>query len=199
MNRREWVQRVVAAVTASLAGKRLSAEVLHLGREVHRASNAASESDLKPSLLRELSAVCERIMPSDETPGAIAAGVPAFIDHMLSAWYDPPEREHVIMGLRRLDDQAQQNLGHPFVAVTPAEQDALLLELDAAGADSWFALVKYLTIWGYYTSEIGITQELQQGPPPGRYDGCVPYAPHLRSGANVPRTPAKQRKSHAAQ
>ena len=38
----------------------------------------------------------------------------------------------------------------------------------------FFSHVKELTLVGYYTSEIGATQELQYEHVPGRYDGCVP-------------------------
>lgn len=36
--------------------------------------------------------------------------------------------------------------------------------------------MKELTLVGYYTSEIGATQELRHEPVPGRFDGCVPFA-----------------------
>lgn len=36
--------------------------------------------------------------------------------------------------------------------------------------------MKELTLVGYYTSEVGATQELRHEPVPGRFDGCVPFA-----------------------
>ena len=78
--------------------------------------------------------------------------------------------------------------------------DTLLLELDALGVKSWMATVKYLTIWGYYTSEIGVRQELQQGPPPGRYDGCAPYVPRTRASSPAADAgPDHHRGPHAAE
>lgn len=40
----------------------------------------------------------------------------------------------------------------------------------------FFRTMKELTLAGYYTSEIGATQELRHAPVPGRYDGCLPFA-----------------------
>jgi hypothetical protein len=41
--------------------------------------------------LRTLAAACERLIPSDETAGAVDAGVPEYIDRMLGAFLvDPP-------------------------------------------------------------------------------------------------------------
>ena len=39
----------------------------------------------------------------------------------------------------------------------------------------YFFMMKQLTMLGYFTSKIGVTQALRYEPAPGRYDGCVPY------------------------
>ena len=43
------------------------------------------------------------------------------------------------------------------------------------GAD-FFDKFRQLVITGYFTSEIGITQEREYLPVPGRYDGAFPYS-----------------------
>ena len=43
------------------------------------------------------------------------------------------------------------------------------------GGESFFNQIKQLTIFGYYTSEIGMTVERKYLPNPGRYDGAYPY------------------------
>ncbi|MFL5606145.1 MAG: gluconate 2-dehydrogenase subunit 3 family protein [Gemmatimonadaceae bacterium] len=40
----------------------------------------------------------------------------------------------------------------------------------------FFHTMKELTLLGYYTSEIGATQELKYARVPGRFDGCVPFS-----------------------
>jgi hypothetical protein len=39
----------------------------------------------------------------------------------------------------------------------------------------YFFMMKQLTMLGYFTSKVGMTQALRYEPVPGRYDGCVPY------------------------
>jgi len=39
----------------------------------------------------------------------------------------------------------------------------------------YFFMMKQLTMLGYFTSKIGMTQALRYEPVPGRYDGCIPY------------------------
>ena len=41
--------------------------------------------------------------------------------------------------------------------------------------DHWFAMLKHLTVWGYYTSRVGIEKELRVNLMPGRYDGNAAY------------------------
>lgn len=39
----------------------------------------------------------------------------------------------------------------------------------------YFTMLKQLTMLGFFTSKVGMTQALRYEPVPGRYDGCVPY------------------------
>jgi len=40
---------------------------------------------------------------------------------------------------------------------------------------NYFFMMKQLTMLGYFTSKVGMTQALRYEPVPGRYEGCVPY------------------------
>jgi hypothetical protein len=39
----------------------------------------------------------------------------------------------------------------------------------------YYTMMKQLTLWGFFTSETGMTETLRHVPVPGRYDGAVPY------------------------
>ncbi len=198
LNRREWLRQASAVAAVPLLEGVLPADLAAWGREVHASLDAQGAGGIDADLMRLLSAVCERIIPTDETPGAVAAGVPRFIDHMLANWYDPAERERVATGLRDLEGQQRQRFGRSFVDADEPQQATWLLELDRQGAKSWFGTVKYLTIWGYYTSEVGVKAELRQWPSPGRYDGCAPYEPRARSTAQAQVAIDEPRRTHVA-
>jgi hypothetical protein len=85
---------------------------------------------------------------------------------MLTDWHTPEERERLLTGLRELDSQGN------FLDKSEVDQIAILTALDESNAD-WFARLKYLTIYGYCTSEVGM-RELKLWPVPWRYDGCAP-------------------------
>lgn len=133
---------------------------------------------LSPEQALALSAAADRIMPPTDTPGAVAAGVPQFVDRTLAVWSTPADVEKLKGGLTRLDSDARVAHGKVFAALDPAQQDALLAAYDAeAKTQGWahfFPVLRELVTWGYFTSEAGATKALNYNPVPGPYRGCVP-------------------------
>lgn len=125
-------------------------------------------------------ALVERIIPTTDTPGAMEAGVTAYIEMIIDEFYEPGEREGFLRDLQAADDYALERYSAPFAGLEPEQQDAIITlaeqqQLDGAD-DTFFAAIKQLTVTGYYTSEIGMTVERVYLPVPGRYDGAYPYA-----------------------
>ncbi len=131
-----------------------------------------------------VSALTNLIIPETDTPGATAARVNLFVDVMLAEWFDEDERGAFLRGLVSLDARSVNTFGTPFLGLDRVQQGVLLRGLDAElaalrqadlpTADHFFQRMKWLTLYGYYTSEVGATQELQQVIVPGRYDPCGP-------------------------
>jgi gluconate 2-dehydrogenase gamma chain len=124
------------------------------------------------------------IIPDTDTPGALQAGVPDFVDYVVSRWYRDAERQRFIQGLNRLQFAALEQHQSAFVRLNEERQVALLLVEEAGagpapanfGEGAFFHQIKELTVVGYYTSEIGATQELSYKPMPGRYDGAYKFS-----------------------
>ncbi|MFV0623416.1 gluconate 2-dehydrogenase subunit 3 family protein [Sphingomonas sp. ac-8] len=128
------------------------------------------------ALVRTLS---ERVLPTTDTPGAIAAGVPEFIEKLLADWSYPKERVPILAGLDAIEARSLADHRVPTAQATPAQLDALLtLAMDdkLPGGAAFFEPFRQMVIAGYFTSEIGITQEREYLPVPGEYDGAYPYA-----------------------
>lgn len=126
-----------------------------------------------------MTALCERILPATDTPGAIEAGVPAYIEKLLADWSVMEDRQPIIAGLAEIDARAWQDYGRPAVQVTPQQQDALLtlaMKDELPEGEDFFEAFRQMVIVGYYTSEIGMTQEREYLPVPGEYDGAFPYS-----------------------
>lgn len=131
-----------------------------------------------------VSTLAELIIPETDTPGAAAAQVNRFVDVMLAEWVEDDAREAFLRGLEALDARSVDTFGAPFLELAHGQQTVLLHGLDAELAalrqanlptdEHFFQQMKWLTLYGYYTSEVGATQELQQVIAPGRYDPCGP-------------------------
>lgn len=126
-----------------------------------------------------VAAISERIIPTTDTPGAIAAGVPAYFEMMLADWYEPTERNDFMTGLGVLEGHVRVQFNRAFVDIAPEEQDLVLTQAMTGRisglAGNFFQHCRQLTVTGYYTSEIGCRQERVYVPVPGHYDGKYPY------------------------
>lgn len=132
----------------------------------------------------------DMIIPPTDTPGAVAAGVPAFIELIYTDWYHDTERAIFIQGLTDLDqfciEREQQTFNDAsestrIEALTAQEKIAAEYQSPVSGGLSFvqtddenapfFKKIKELVVLGYYTSEVGAQQELAYLPMPGYYDG----------------------------
>lgn len=191
MERRELVRWLVATAGIQCLDGIAPGDLLALGRDVHgrAASDGATLRALDPHAERTVTAAAERILPAGDTPGATDAGVTAFIDKMLADWHTPAERDRFLAGLPELDARCRALRQRDFVDCDDADQTAVLTALDdevtalrrrgagPAANERWFAMLKYLTVFGYCTSEVGMRQTLRAYPPPTRFDGCAPLEP----------------------
>jgi hypothetical protein len=146
-----------------------------------RAATAA-ESATDPLL----SSVCDLLIPATDTPGALAAGVPQFLTLALS---------HGLASASTLDRATLQSeldaiAGRPFLQLNSVEQNTALTALDNSQfappvgmrrtASVW-PRIKKLIVMGYYSSEVGASQELQYALVPGRFDPDLPVKPGERA------------------
>jgi hypothetical protein len=120
-----------------------------------------------PAEMTSITLMTDLIIPSDEqSPGAKDAGVPAFIDLMVSG--SAVETKSLWRnGLAAIDQLCNKEFGHPF-GTLKSEQQVAVLKLISRNEyrprkieERFFVAIKGLTVDGYYTSELGIHQELR--------------------------------------
>jgi hypothetical protein len=112
-------------------------------------------------------ALTELIIPATDTPGAKDALVNRVIDLFLNEEEADAQRQF-LEGLAWIDGRAIMKHQKPFVELTTEEQTALLEPLaDPASQNPedrpgvrFFQEIKDATLFGYYTSQIGMEQEL---------------------------------------
>ena len=141
------------------------------------------------------------IIPVTDTPGAKAARVNEFMDLILTEWATEDERNRFLAGLNDMDVQSNALFGRKFIECTTLQQTrccnlsttrwiaafALPSAVDFLRdypclqlRGEFFRSFKLMTLHGYYTSEIGMTQELKREIIPGAYHGCAPLVPEKK-------------------
>ncbi len=120
--------------------------------------------------------MADLIIPPTSTPGAVAAGVPHYIDQVVMK--NSEQQKLFREGIVWINSH-----GKPFVEMTEEQQIELLTplskaadqgKLDGSGV-AFFASMKKLTADGYYTSYQGLVQELDYkgNQALASFEGCV--------------------------
>ncbi len=130
---------------------------------------------LDDARVRLVTALAETIVPRTETPGAVDAGVPAFIDRFVAEVYDPAAQARFVERLAAFDAACTTAHGAAFPALDEERRLAALTTAHET-ARPFFLEIRELVLLGYFTSEPGATQVLQYQPVPGQYLPCVPLA-----------------------
>jgi hypothetical protein len=132
-------------------------------------SNAGAMDRLNAEEQALVAAMAEGILPATDTPGAVGAGVPAFIALMFSEWFLPEEQAAFREGLKTFDAISRAQFQRSFAQCSADQKMALLTQWDREAIQARtarqqpyppFAQFKALTVAGYYTSEVGQNEEL---------------------------------------
>ena len=171
-DRREWLKTSATVLGASLLPLRaLPAEAPQTETKPQAASTAANKSagrfftPAQHVLVEELS---ETIIPADShSGGAKAAKVADYIDQVLREGFDDTQKALWREGLRLIEVMSQHYHGKTFISASPEDRIALLTVLSEHEAMTdlpevrFFVALKRLTVTAYYTSKIGIHDELE--------------------------------------
>jgi hypothetical protein len=175
MHRRDLLQMLGACSLLPFVPREAGAAIA-FGRRLHRAAHTESLEALSAEQALLVTTIADQIIPRTDTPGASDVGVTEFVDHLLAHWYEDEARGGFIAGLADIDLRA----GGRFVDLSSERQVAFLSLLDGVkgapgSAEAAFAMLKSLTIYGYFTAERVVKEVTKEPVIPGRFDGCVRF------------------------
>ncbi len=101
-----------------------------------------------PAEARTIEAICEQIIPADESPGARQAGVAFFIDLQLTRHYKRHQAAYR-RGLAAVDAASLERHKKPFSELDFDQQTGVLTEIEEKEPE-FFALVRAHTMQGFY-------------------------------------------------
>jgi len=168
---RRSVLKIIGAIGATcaypFAGDELFAQTAHSHGSAPAASTRRYFND---NDFQMISRIADLIIPETDTPGAVGAGVPDYIDLLVARNTD--HQLLVADGLRWLDSESERIGGRNFMALDEAQQLSILEPLceqtEHVANDKetrprnveFFRVIKSLTADGYYTSKTGLIEEL---------------------------------------
>lgn len=182
MNRRE----ALSSVALLLGGTIIGAEAFLSGCTSSDKKIGTAGLNFSSDDIAFLDEVGETIIPATTTPGAKEAKIGEFMKTIVTDCYEEKDQKIFTEGMTKLEEASKKKNGKSFLESTPEQRHALLVDLDKEQKEymtkkkpedpaHYFRMMKELTLWGYFTSEVGATKALRYVAVPGRYEGCVPY------------------------
>ncbi len=153
------------ALAAESQGAKAAAGGAHVAATAEAKSGARFFTAAQHTLVDELS---ETILPADsQSGGAKAAKVADFIEQTVREGTDDQQKMIWREGLRLIESMSQHYNGKSFVESSTEEKIAVMkvlsdnAELTEIPEVQLFHELKLMTVRGYYTSKIGIHDELE--------------------------------------
>jgi hypothetical protein len=182
MDRRELLKAMSVSLGGSLA---LPDSVFA------RLERPFDENDLKffrPRERAQVAMIAEAIIPRTDTPGAIDAGVPGWIEIIVQDCLPPEDQKVIIDGLADLMRRCQEDHGTDIGSLAPEKQVAFLTkrhqeslaekkEARKAGKKprrTFLEQFKDLTKFCYASSEVGATEAFDFVYVPGQWIPSMP-------------------------
>ncbi len=199
LDRRAMVQRIALLLGATAASGITTEALAKVAVKAKRFFPAAQFS--------LMSAIADTLVPTTDTPGAVAAGVPSTFDTLIARWASAGTKQLLTGALASIDKLAMDSDKKGFVALSPARRAELLilhektalkavprkdklvgLAAMLAGpsvADPGYAKLKDLLVSTYYLTEIALTEETPYEHVPGPFVPSLKITPETRAFAGV--------------
>ena len=137
ITRRDALQRIAFVLGGTLAASTIAGAMAENAYAWSEGSGVAGQEagpfaprTLTPEQLALVTSLVEHIIPRTDTPGARDAGVPQFVDALLTDHYKAPERNRFLAGLQGVDVRALRTYKKKFTALSHAQQVAILTAMD---------------------------------------------------------------------
>ena len=158
---------------------------------------------MAPSQMALLGTIADTMIPQTDTPGALAAKVPAKFDALLLNWASPQRQQDLIGAMSRINAAAmvQEKVG--FAALSPEKRTALLTAHDLAAlknvprtekltgmaammagpavADPGYGKLRELILLLFFYSQEALTSVLTYEHSPGGWTPSIKVTPETRN------------------
>ncbi len=194
LNRREILEKMAVVMGGGVSLTILSACDGGVSVPTSEEAKTMPLKALNQAQLNLVGDIADTIIPETDTLGAKGVNAHYLIDELAANWMKAEERAAFLANLTALDDRIKVERGKIFSELSLAERGQVLDQLgeemlamnsandtlgDITNSDDGKAPkhiyheLRELTLFGYYTSEVGASEELLYDPIPGDFKGCV--------------------------
>ena len=159
LTRRDAIKLGAAATVAATLG---------IGESIGVAAQSAAARFFTAAEFALVDELSEMIIPTDpHSPGARTAKVAAYIDARLAEAFDPKDKTTWREGLAVVEKLSKEMNAKPFMKSSSDERLAVLTRMAQNESkplkpeELFFVELKARVVHAYYTSEIGIKQEME--------------------------------------
>ncbi|MDG1708309.1 MAG: gluconate 2-dehydrogenase subunit 3 family protein [Emcibacteraceae bacterium] len=195
LNRREILERMAMVTGGAVSLTIISA--CDNGISVPKGTENLNLKALNKTQFDLVGDIADAIIPDTNTLGAKSVNVHYLVDELAANWMMSDDRDVFLNDLTALDSRIKSEQGKSFSELDQTGRGKVLDQLgaemiaagqiksglgditnsdDLDGRKHIYLELRELIIFGYYTSEVGASEELSYNPIPGRYDGCIPLA-----------------------
>jgi hypothetical protein len=157
--------------------------------------NPADLTFFRPSQQQQVAILAEAIIPKTDTPGAIEAGVPGWIEILVKDCLDQTDQDIITAGLADIMKRCVKDTGKGLDKLSPEKQVAFLsayyeeteaarkklIEAGEQPRNTFLHQFKELTKFCYVNSEVGATQAFNFQLVPGKWVPDMPLEPGMKA------------------
>ncbi|MDA7881466.1 gluconate 2-dehydrogenase subunit 3 family protein [Akkermansiaceae bacterium] len=191
MERRDLMKMIATTVGGSIALP--EAVFARLGEDL----NEGDLTFFRPAQRAQVAMIAEAIIPETDTPGAIEAGVPEWIEVIVKDCFEEADQRIIIDGLADLALRCQKAHGKSIAQLSGKEQVAFLNKMnhdtqaekrerakkEGKQRRTFLEQFKDLTKLCYCSSEVGATQAFEYHLVPGKWVASMPLEPGQKAWA----------------
>lgn len=155
------------------------------------AFNPADLTFFRPAQRAQVAMLAEAIIPETDTPGAIAAGVPGWIEVIVKDCLAQEDQAIITEGLAAIMRRCAKDHGKGLDKLSADEQVAFLTayhketlaewQKEGRAGKTFLQQFKDLTKFCYVNSEVGATQAFDYQPVPGKWVPDMPLVPGMKA------------------
>lgn len=129
-----------------------------------------------------VAAISETIIPKTDTPGAIDAGVPGWIEMLVQDCLEEADQKIIVDGLAEVEKRSADGFKKSYAKLSVDEQVGLLTAMEneskeAKTTKAFIRQFKELTKFTFVNSEVGGTEVFDWILVPGRWDAAADLKP----------------------